>query len=342
MPGPVALLAPVDSADGVELSSTLWRKQLLPRGSIDYKGRKLTFDDAYLTDLAKAYREGAFDQVPFLLAKDDNAHTMDPERYRGEIKGVEVTSSGLDVLLDLTPDAADLVRANPKLGVSARIIEDLEHADGRTYPRALQHVLGTLDPKVTGMASWEEVSLSTVVDDTMDMTQEEVQVTATVPTTGAPATPPAPVHPEPNLTQAAEDALAEEELARLAAADLSGSGGTPVSPVDLNRHAETEARVRELELELSRSKFVSEMRVWIDQGVPPALVQLARPILELPKSPVIDLSNTGGDVIDVAEVIRSMLGETKGFIQLAVERGHSFAGDTEEDRAQSILDNWKV
>jgi hypothetical protein len=341
MPGEIALLCPMDRQDAVELSRTLWRKQVLPRGTIDYKGRRITFDEQYLTDLASAFRGQAFDQVAFLLAKDDNSHTMDPERYRGEVKGVEVTPAGLDVLLDLTPDAAQLVKDNPKLGVSARIIEGLERADGQKFPKAIQHVLGTLDPRVTGMASWQEVSLSTEVVDTVDITNEEVQVTTTVPTTTPTEDPPAPVHPEPRgLTPAAEDALAEEELARLAAADLSGSSGETVDLVAAQ--SASEQRIRELEQKLARSNFTSEMRVWIDQGVPPAIVQLARPILELPRTPVIDLSNDGGEVIDVAEVIRSILTETKGFIQLAMERGHSFQGDSEEERADTILASWKV
>jgi len=340
MPAETALLAPVDSNDAVELSKTLWRKQVLPRGTIDYKGRRISFDKQYLTDLAAAFKANAFDQVAFLLAKDDNAHTMDPERFRGEVRGVEVTQSGLDVLLDLTPDAADLVRKNPKLGVSARIIEGLERADGAKFPRAIQHVLGTLDPRVTGMASWQEVSLSEEVVDTVDMTTEEVHMSETTPPEVPPqADPPAPApEPEPPVANTPEeDATADAELARVAAL----SNGNRTDTVDLLEN-QNQTRIAQLELELSRQKFITEMREWIDKGVPPAIVQLARPVLELPQPPVIDLSNQGGSQIDVAGVIRGMLNETCGFVQLAREVGSTFSkNDSEDDRADAVLKAWK-
>jgi hypothetical protein len=336
MPGEVALLAPLDRQEAVELSSTLWRKQLLPRGTIDYKGRKISFDDKYLADLAASFRANAFDQVAFLLAKDDNSHTMDPERFRGEVKGMEVTSSGLDVLLDLTEDAADLVRKNPRLGVSARIIEGLNRADGTKFPRAIQHVLGTLDPRVTGMASWQEVSLSEEVGDTVDMTTEEVQMSQTqgettvVETTPSSDTDP-PEHPEPNTVPGAPDlsnSPTEDEILM----DL-----VPDQPVvDPNL-----LRIEELELKLARQEFAAEARQWIDKGVPPTLVMLAKPVLELPQAPVIDLSNHGGDTIDVAKVLRDMLEETTGFIEMATERGAGFSDkDSEADREAALLDAW--
>lgn len=334
MPGEVALLAPLDRQDAIELSSTLWRKQLLPRGTIEYKGRKIKFDSAYLSDLAASFRSQAFDQVAFLLAKDDNSHTMDPERFRGEVKGMEVTDTGLDVLLDLTPEAADLVRRNPRLGVSARIIEGLDRADGKKFPRAIQHVLGTLDPRVTGMASWQEVSLSEEVGDTVDMTTEEVQMSQTVgdpPVTETPNsdTDPPEEHPEPNTVPGAPDLSNIPEDMDEITLDL-------VPDQDPNLQ-----RIEELELKLAKQEFASEARQWIDKGVPPALVMLAKPVLELPKPPVIDLSNHGGETIDVAQVLRDILQETTGFIEMATERGHGFSDrDSEADREQSLLDAW--
>jgi hypothetical protein len=336
MPGEVALLAPLDRQEAVELSSTLWRKQLLPRGTIDYKGRKINFDDRYLADLAASFRGKAFDQVAFLLAKDDNSHTMDPERFRGEVKGMEVTSKGLDVLLDLTEEAAELVRKNPRLGVSARIIEGLDRADGMKYPRAIQHVLGTLDPRVTGMASWQEVSLSEEVGDTVDMTTEEVQMSQTTGEAPVTETPPksdtdSQEHPEPNTVPGAPDlsnSPTEDEILM----DL-----VPDQPaVDPNLQ-----RIEELELKLAKQEFASEARQWIDKGVPPTLVMLAKPVLELPQAPVIDLSNHGGDTIDVAKVLRDILEETTGFIEMAKERGQGFSdGDSEADRETALLDAW--
>src|ERR1700747_910111 len=118
MPGDRALLFPTSEDEVVELSRSLFRKRVLPLGQINYKGRKITFDKKYLADLASSFKADAYDAVPFVIAKDDNAHTMDPERVRGEVKAFELTPGGLDMLFDLTPDAANLVRQFPKLGVS--------------------------------------------------------------------------------------------------------------------------------------------------------------------------------------------------------------------------------
>lgn len=165
------LLTPVNRGDTVELGRKTFKKQILKKGSLDYDGRKIEFDDRYLTDLANAFKAGAFDAVPFQLADDANRHTNDPERTRGEVIGLEVTPDGLDAIVELTDDGAQVVENNPKLGVSARIIEGVKHAmGGQAWPRAIQHVLGTLDPRVTGMRPWEAVQLAadatgeTVVD----------------------------------------------------------------------------------------------------------------------------------------------------------------------------------
>jgi hypothetical protein len=330
--GETALLCPTDSVDAIELASTLWRKQLLPLGTIEYKGRRITFDKQYMTDLAAAFKSGAFDQVPFLLAKDDNKHTMDPERYRGQVKGVELTDKGLDVLLDLTPDAADLIRQNPKLGVSARIIEGITRADGATFPRAVQHVLGTLDPRVTGMESWEEVSLSEEVGDTIDMTKETVGVT-TQPER-APSTQPLASDPKEEPVE-----LSSDDLDKLASAIASQSDNEEIELVRAANEANLD-RIRSLEVQLAEQRYVDEARRYIDEGVPPVLVELARPILCMPQAAVLDLSNDQS--IDLQHLVRDMLDQTKGFLELARERGHSFDKNSPEDREQALLDAWKV
>jgi hypothetical protein len=72
-------------------------KQILPMKTIHYTDksgarRVLNFDRQYLTDLAT---NTAVDQVGFLLADKDNAHTMDPERWRGQVSKFEVRDDGL-------------------------------------------------------------------------------------------------------------------------------------------------------------------------------------------------------------------------------------------------------
>jgi hypothetical protein len=46
------------------------------------------------------------------------------------------------------------------LGVSARIVENYSRSDGKFFPAAIQHVLGTLDPRIPQLGSWEQVELA--------------------------------------------------------------------------------------------------------------------------------------------------------------------------------------
>jgi hypothetical protein len=167
-----AMLTPIDhGAARPSGTGKLWRKQLLPVGSIDYKGRKIDFSREYLAGLARAFAAKAYDQVPFQLADGQNTHTNDPERFRGDIRGLELTADGLDLILAPTEDGEKVLRANPNLGVSARIVEDYQRADGKFFPAAIQHVLGTLDPRIPGMRPWQAVEAANDdEDDVIDLT----------------------------------------------------------------------------------------------------------------------------------------------------------------------------
>lgn len=199
------LLSPVNRGNAVELGRKTFRKEVLRKGSLDYEGRRIEFDDQYLTDLANAFKAGAFDTVPFQLADSGNAHTNDPERTRGEVIGLEVTPDGLDAIVELTDDGAQVVENNPKLGVSARIIEGVKHAmGGQSWPRAIQHVLGTLDPRVTGMRPWEAIQLAA------DATGETVVDLTNAPYTDDDTRDPAGAAPEAPSAPAAHDSGSTE------------------------------------------------------------------------------------------------------------------------------------
>lgn len=161
-----------------------FRKQILPVGSINYEGRKLVFDQGYINKLIEHYKDGAYDQVPFVLADPNNRHTESPELFRGVVSDLSREKAGEKPGLYATikfPNKrlARSVLDNTELGVSCRIREMVEKADGRSYDVALRHVCGTLDPRVTGMSPWEAVELSgygsarTVVDLTSATYQED-------------------------------------------------------------------------------------------------------------------------------------------------------------------------
>lgn len=154
--------APIDLSTATRVGPRTYRKQVLSKRSIDYpmpdgSKQRVDFTDEYLRDLAAAYTEGAYDVVPFQLATGKNEHNEDPRNYGGRVVGAEVTDDGLDLILELSEEADELVqRTGGKLGVSARI-KPVQHVDGRTFKRAIRHVLGTLDPRMTGLRDWQPV-----------------------------------------------------------------------------------------------------------------------------------------------------------------------------------------
>jgi len=162
-----AVLTPFHGSPAVELGNRLWRKKLLPVGEVEYKGRMLHFTRDYLGQLVAAFQSRAYDQVPFQLADAHNTHTNDPERTRGEITSMELGDDGLYVTAELTPEGEQVLATNPKLGVSARIVEDYARSDGARFPAAIQHVLGTLDPRIPGLGAWQVVEAASPAPDTV-------------------------------------------------------------------------------------------------------------------------------------------------------------------------------
>ncbi|HEY2086995.1 MAG TPA: hypothetical protein VGH54_13375, partial [Mycobacterium sp.] len=167
------VLTPFTSAEAVELGNRLWRKKVLPIGEVEYKGRMLHFTRDYLGRLVQSFKSGAYDDVPFQLATDDNAHTNNPERTRGHVTGMELTDDGLYVTAEVTPAGEQVLTENPKLGISARIVEDYARSDGKHFPAAIQHVLGTLDPRIPGLGAWQAIEAANPEADTvLDLSAE--------------------------------------------------------------------------------------------------------------------------------------------------------------------------
>lgn len=168
-----ATLTPFHAGEAVELGNRLWRKRVLPVGDVEYKGRTLHFDRGYLGTLVDAFKARAYDQVPFQLADAQNTHTNDPERTRGEITAMELGDDGLYITAQLTEDGEKVLAANPRLGVSARIVEGYQRSDGKFFGKAVQHVLGTLDPRIPGLGAWTAIeAASPVPDAVLDLSAE--------------------------------------------------------------------------------------------------------------------------------------------------------------------------
>jgi hypothetical protein len=365
-----AIHTPFRDKRWIELSAgtglNVFRKQILPKRSINYKGRTITFDEAYLTDLAQAFTDRAFDQVAFQMAGDDGQHTIDPERFRGEVQAFEVTPDGLDAILKLTDEGAEVVRKNPKLGVSARIIEDVDRSDGKKWKHAIHHVLATIDPRVPALKPWEPIALSNSDLQLIDLSGESYEKKgATVPDD--------PKTPKLEDTQRAAFDLYMTELAALdpAKATDPAKPADPVTPTQAEIDAELDAFLKDalkdepadaslsgdavgidlVNAELARQKTdLAETRAQLDlanferekadllsQGIPPAMVDLAMPLL-LGKEHTVDLSN--GTKIDAGEITRKLLAEAKGTVDLSGE--HPAApGSPASDKTGSLLAAWE-
>jgi hypothetical protein len=364
----VALVAPVVSADAVELAKHRFRKQVLKEGTVDYKGRKLVFDAAYCQDLVDSFNAGAYDQVSFVLCDGDNRHNLDPERWRGEVKALlAVPGDGVDMVLETGDKGAELVTDNPRLGVSVGIVEN---ADGK-FKRAIQHVAATLDPHVTGMRPWQPVELSAPALSVVDLSQATYEREALVPeltedelalframladkkaaeeAAKAP-TPPAvaavPVRPPVSPPSPAADGSLNPEIEAMLAAIEADTGQRP-EPVAATLSAETRnainmaqanedaraAEIAAIRLELSQTRWDKERGDLISVGVPPAVVDLAAAGLNDSAAQLITLSNASKPE-DIGALKAHYQGVIRGLlaehprIDLSAEHGVRTIGST--------------
>jgi hypothetical protein len=318
-----ALQLPFSREDASQVGRKVFRKQVLPLGKIEHKDGTLDVTPEYVADLAKSFNGGAFDQVAFLLADGDNKHHMDPEKYRGEVKGLEATDKGLEALVELTDEGAKVVHDNPGLGVSARIVKGAK--DGKD---AIQHVLGTLDPRAKGMGPWEQVNLcddDTEVTDLTDATFAEA-VKPSRSSSSSTVTPPT----ETSTDLTAEDV--ERILADMVSATdddkpvaLSADQAAAIELANRNASAADE-RARRAEAKISEAEFRAERDRYERAGVPPYMLDLAEPILT-GEAKSIDLSN--GQSVDPQAVIREILEKSKGSVDLSAAVGVG-AGDSDD------------
>jgi hypothetical protein len=238
-------------------------------------------------------------------------------------------------------------------------VEGYARSDGKTFPRAMQHVLMTLDPRIPGLGAWTEVALSgydsgdevvdltqsayegeeTVAgkqsgDDLIDgLTREEYEaLLAELDLDGEGVDGDETDEDETDETDETDEGAENREPA---GASLSNSGGTAIELAN--------AEIAKLKADNAKQKFEADKRDYVRRGVPPALVELARPVLEAPDGFTIDLSNgvDGDQKVDAAHIVRQLLDSASGYIALAQERGHSLdfsqeAGQKNDEDAEAL------
>jgi hypothetical protein len=273
------VLTPFDRSPAVELGNRLWRKKVLPVGDVEYKGRTLHFTLDYLKGLARAFTAKAYDQVAFQLADAANTHTNDPERFRGDFVAMDAEPDGLWVTLKPTEAGDKVLKENPQLGVSARIVEDYARSDGKHFPAAVQHVLGTLDPRIPGLGAWQAIEAASPQPDQVIDLSGSVFAGEEPPDSSPPVLLSAglPGTDKEGAVMADLGNLTDEQQARLAkllalpddALDALASGGVVVTPEELDaltspdgdegdRLAEEIAAMTDEELAATEAEFDAE------------------------------------------------------------------------------------
>lgn len=336
-------------------------KQILPKKTITYTAKdgskqKIDFTEAYLHDLANSK---AVDQIGFLLADKDNAHTMDPERWRGEVAELAVRDDGLyGKIVFPSPEAAKAVLDNPRLGVSARIRPG---GGTGTAPGGIVHVLGTLDPQAQGMKPWEATDLSST-EEVLDLSHEEYLDMATEKSEPKDISEFTEEDIEkmsdeeldeflatyvPEFSEYAEehedetDKSKEHEETKVPEPALSNKSDADIELAN-QAVAQANARANEAMRRVAEAEWREERNSLLEAGVPPHALDLATPVLCRADDMVIDLSNTGESDVNVSAVVRDLLDAMKGMVDLSVEAGHSgsFTAGDGDDPDKPMLDAW--
>lgn len=351
----------------------LFRKQILPIGEFNYRGQKLDLSKERLEDMRQAWHEQAYDQIPFQLADEGNSHThtKDPRYTEGEMVDVEVDDQdGLVGTLALSDEGAKIVEKNPKLGVSAKInFNHVRDSDQAYFPAAIEHVLGTINPHLKGMSPWKQVvtlsengdgsdyadysdayyrtpvTLTEYDDKGADMGDTRTQQTDThdqnpdqnsAPDQNQNSAPSAEGVQNESDDEEEFHALMQELVGEGSTTSGGENGGQSVADEDYQKMAlsvqEQGKQVAELTAKLNEERWRREAQSYVQAGVPPSMVELAAPIMTAPESTTVELSD--GKKSDPASVIRQILHEAQGTVDLSEESGHQDSGaPTDEDEA---------
>lgn len=355
--GTVEILTPYDQGEITELSSGIFRKQVLPCRSIQYTGkdgqrRTIDFNQQYLTDLARNFRAGAFDEVALQMADGANTHTLDPERKRASVIGLEVEPDGMYALVKPNNKrAAQFLRENPKMGVSARIIEGMSRSDGKQFSRALHHVLVTTDPQIPGLKAWEEVEAVSLSaggpDETVNLAGASYEGTIVMAGTNGPGTGEGGSSGNVTVSLTADQAaLLQQVLTDTAASNALADAVQLTSTheqqdeaasddaLELVRQEVELAQAQNLELaqRLNDAEIAGELRTLAQSGLAPAIIEAARPLLSM-QTGAVELSNASGQVVDPGAVVRNLLDTVIGLSRAGLD---VISLDTETGSAQGV------
>lgn len=324
--------APLSHGEKTKVGRKLYRKQILPIGAqVKYGEDTLDFSEEFVDQLLKNHQEGVFDQVPLVLADDANRHTEDPEKFIGELKGIEKNGDSLDGLFEVTDRGAQILDDNPRLGTSPRLIYGyVRGADQKAYDGAvLRHVSATMNGYVPGQQDeWSTADLTEQPEgEVVDLTAHEYIPKGGVTVENKNDTPAEEQVPKGDEVKTVS--LTEEQYA-----DLSAKAEKGQQAYDLAEQAITDRR--NLESQLNSEKVEVQLTQYLNAGVPKAVVDLARPLLtgkakegEGENEKIVDLTD-----VMVAQNVREMLDTFQGTVKFGEDGRVDLSvqdGETEED-----------
>ena len=364
--GPTINGGPTTKVKDKKSGKVFYKKQILPVGKFRYNDQELDLSDTNLATIARSFNDKAYDEVASQFGGTESEHNNDPLRRNGTVAAVEhVPGKGMWGYFDLTDDGRQYIEKFPNAGVSPRIVAGIKRADGKNFEAAIEHVLFTNVPRMSGMASWEKVELSQGAksDAGSDATVLDFSTVTAEPTRlGSQSTFTSKVEGGGNANNKDEGNVSgfnEEQISFLnnMIADskrfeeaLNESGDNQqqaVIPAELSNglsEAQKNANaalqgIAELQANARRDSWTAKKRELASRGVPPAALNLADPIMLSEPTKVIDLSTSEGTVrTDEQQVTLSMLETMAGTVDLSGESGHGVGGTEPDAVPQEEID----
>jgi len=136
----------------------LFRKHILSEGVLNYDGKKIQIDTAFLTSIVDNFNSKKCDIVQVPIVDKANRHSEDPLRNIGEVIDLKIENGKLYSFIDARKENAADELGKTLIGASAMISPDYVDTDsGEKVGPTLLHVAITNRPHVLNLDDFEEV-----------------------------------------------------------------------------------------------------------------------------------------------------------------------------------------
>jgi hypothetical protein len=167
------------SEDGTQISANEFEKEILTTGSIHYKdGRKVAFTPEMLKMAYENFNKNVLESgVNCQYVNDKGEHTESGKYYAGKVTQLSLDNpdnpSSLKAKINLTDEAAAMVKHNPKYGASVTLHPHyVEPSSLRYHGSTLFQVALTPRARKTGMSEWAPIAASDERDGVIDLSME--------------------------------------------------------------------------------------------------------------------------------------------------------------------------